>query len=522
MRKIFFPAMTPIRRAVVWATLSLSVACGAHALTLTRPLVQSQLGEPLRVEIDFADISSDELQGLQARMADGSAYSAMRLETPSVPLQVELLQRPNGRPYVRLSSLQALSQKTLDVLLLLRWANGQLLRDFSISLESVPTTANATPAPAALRPVPDSAAPSPTAPPAPATAPPASTETRVSVKSGDTASALVAPLRPASVSLDQMLLALLRQNPDAFIQNNVHRLKAGSLLEVPSAEQAKAVPAAQAREEMLLQTEDFNSYRAELATWAGRGELPEAQRQSSGSVSARVRTPGQGTKDQLTLTRPQDARAQEELARQKEAQQVAQRAAELGRNVSELQRLAAQAAITSGDGPNLPVPEQGPSWLDDWSQNPLTPVAAGALIALLVLAGLWRQRRPALETAAPLTVDFDLDLPDLPLVSAPPHAHENSASTEVITQRAPEAGRVTTNDHTRATVTVPHPTLGIPDVSLDLDPSSPHPLDVRLQLAQELWDLGQHHTSRALVEEIVTEARGELQERARQWLAQRS
>ena len=64
--------------------------------------------------------------------------------------------------------------------------------------------------------------------------------------------------------------------------------------------------------------------------------------------------------------------------------------------------------------------------------------------------------------------------------------------------------------------------LGIPDISLDLEPSSPHPLEVRLELAQQLWDLGQHHTSRALVEEVIAEAQGELQDRARQWLAQRS
>ena len=324
MRNAFFPAMTPLRRAVVWATLSLSVATGAQALTLARPQVLSGVDEPLRAEIDFVEISSDEQQGLQAGLASASTYATMRLEAPPVPLQVELLQRANGRPFVRLSSSQALPQKTLDVLLQLRWASGQLLRDLSIALDATAT---------AKAPAPPLQAPADAG-----SASPDTERARVSVKPGDTASALVSPLRPANVSLDQMLLALLRQNPDAFVENNVHRLKAGSLLQVPSAEQALSAPADEAREEMLLQTEDFNRYRAELAGWAGRGDLAEAERQSSGSVRGRVQTTTPGTKDQLTLTRPQDAGAQEQLARQN---------ADTGSQALEAKAAAKQAAATA-------------------------------------------------------------------------------------------------------------------------------------------------------------------------------
>jgi FimV-like protein len=66
------------------------------------------------------------------------------------------------------------------------------------------------------------------------------------------------------------------------------------------------------------------------------------------------------------------------------------------------------------------------------------------------------------------------------------------------------------------------PTLDIPDISLDLDePSKDNPFKVRMDLAEELWKLGQLHTSRALMEEVVSEAKGEVQARAKQWLAER-
>jgi hypothetical protein len=44
---------------------------------------------------------------------------------------------------------------------------------------------------------------------------------------------------------------------------------------------------------------------------------------------------------------------------------------------------------------------------------------------------------------------------------------------------------------------------------------------VRIDLADELWNLGQLHTSRALMEEVATEASGADKEKALKWLAER-
>ena len=48
-----------------------------------------------------------------------------------------------------------------------------------------------------------------------------------------------------------------------------------------------------------------------------------------------------------------------------------------------------------------------------------------------------------------------------------------------------------------------------------------HPAQGRMDLAEELWKLGQLHTSRALMEEVAHEATGETQARALKWLAER-
>jgi hypothetical protein len=62
----------------------------------------------------------------------------------------------------------------------------------------------------------------------------------------------------------------------------------------------------------------------------------------------------------------------------------------------------------------------------------------------------------------------------------------------------------------------------MPNISLDLDDHEhPSPYQVRIDLADELWNLGQLHTSRALMEEVANEASGYDKEKALKWLADR-
>ena len=68
------------------------------------------------------------------------------------------------------------------------------------------------------------------------------------VRAGDTLSRIAGRTQRQGVSLDQMLVSLYRGNPQAFVENNMNRLKAGVVLSVPSADTAKAVTPTEARE----------------------------------------------------------------------------------------------------------------------------------------------------------------------------------------------------------------------------------------------------------------------------------
>jgi len=422
----------------------------------------------------------------------------------------------------------------------LRWATGRMMRDFSFSLDD----GKASGKPNKLAPLTDSHAA-------------LAKDNQLVVQRGDTASELAIGTMPDGVSLDQMLLALLRNNPDAFVDANVNRMKAGALITLPTEQDAKSVSRDEARREIQVQAKDFEAYRAELAERAPGGAVPKVARDSIGKLEAKVQNKNaKANQDKLTLAKPgsKDTAAEEKIAQQREAQDVASRAAELSRNIAELGKIAAATVgaaaspasdAASGDAGVLPVEvpasaaEANSAWLDELRDNTLAPVGAGSLIALLVLVGLWRRHAAKksendIQGLPPLNVKFNLDLPEhdthepverayihdvathMQETHEHPHDHEHHAHEDDLPVEA--------QAHDHHAEPALRPTMEMPNISLDLDAPDPaaSPYQVRIDLADELWNLGQLHTSRALMEEVANEASGADKEKALKWLAERA
>lgn len=527
----------------MWAALSLSVFGSAQALTLSRPVVQSKQGEALQAEIDISEITSTEQVDFQADLASQEIYKAAKIEIPAnngVPIdfRVQLLRRDNGRPYLKITSKQAINGNAIDLLVDLRWATGRLLRDFNLSLDEA-----STPKKSSLT-MPSLAANAPAAKPSGAKSSGDASSGPITVKRGDTASELALSKAPDGVSLDQMLLALLRSNPDAFVESNVNRMKEGALLTLPTEQEAKAISRDEARREIQIQTKDFEAYRAELASRAPGGTVPKVARDSAGKLDAKVQNKNAKTnQDKLTLAKPgsKEAAVEDNIAQQREAQDVASRAADLSRNIAELGKIAAAtvtaaaevASVAASAGGVLPVDvpasaaKADSEWLNELRDNSLTPVAAGSLIAVLVLLGLWRRRvlssrEDDIQGLPPLNVKFNLDLPDQdrqePVERT--YIHDVASHTHDMQAHSHDEDALE-EEHSYGSAQAPRPTMEMPNISLDLDDAIAGPYQVRIDLADELWNLGQLHTSRALMEEVANEASGADKEKALKWLAER-
>ena len=135
------------------------------------------------------------------------------------------------------------------------------------------------------------------------------------VKSGDTLGAIAGRNKPASVSLDQMLVAMLRANPDAFVAKNMNRLKAGATLTIPSESEAAALAQPDARREVVAQSADFAQYKSRLAQAAGSAPViataPPAAA-GSGRVTSQVQdksAPVAPKGDQLKIARAEQKSA---------------------------------------------------------------------------------------------------------------------------------------------------------------------------------------------------------------------
>lgn len=361
----------------------------AYALALGRITVQSALGEPLQAEIDVADITSEEAASLKVGAAAADRFKSAGLEYSAVMagLEVNLQRRADGRAYLRLSSNRPVTEPFLDLVLEANWSSGRITRDYTLLFDppgmryrgadavATPTAPVLTrpltprPLPAAQetesRPIP-LPAPRQQAPVARAPAPqpvraagkePAASQ-KVTVKAGDTAGRIAEKTKPATVSLDQMLVALLRSNPDAFIGGNINRIKAGAVLDVPGAEVAAATSPSEATQLIVAQSTDFNAFRRKLAQSAPSTQMTGADRQDAGKLQAKVedRAPATATPDKLTLSKgaiqgTAGGTAEDKIANERRSEDASARTAELAKNISDLNKLGAVPAIASVAAP---------------------------------------------------------------------------------------------------------------------------------------------------------------------------
>ncbi len=358
----------------------------ASALTLGRVSVQSALGEPLRADIDLPQITPAEAESLRATLATPDVFRAQGLEySPTLNgVSVALERRSDGSMALRLSSDRPINDPFVDLVIDASWNAGRVVRSYTMLFDppslrrpapAVTAAAQVTAPPAAsaaqaARPAPapqpqpqpragtaPAPAPAPAARPQPYAAPAAPRQAaspapdEVVVRTGDTAGRIASANRPAGVSLDQMLVAMLRANPEAFIRGNVNRVRAGAVLQLPDEAQAQATPPAEARQIIAAQSRDFNEFRRRLAAAAPKAEVAAADRSASGSVQTQVedRKAATAAPDKLTLSKGgvQASRAEEQLAKDKQAHEASARMAELSKNISDLNKLSAASPAAS-------------------------------------------------------------------------------------------------------------------------------------------------------------------------------
>lgn len=528
----------PSARLLLSALALLTGSLGAQAITLGRFQTLSAIGEPLRAEIEIASVGERHAEGLRAQIAPPPVFQQQGMEfNPALEgLTTTIERRTGGQTVIVLQGRRPVQDNFLDLIVETQWATGRLVRNYAVLLGNMaPTTPisatrvastpstpssldnaslpsrmehNAQKVPVYRFDTPDerqahnSTASALQAPAVlgerrePANPPSTSTQTgTLTVAPGQTASGLAMAHLPPSVTLDQMLIAMLRENPQAFIQENVNLVRAGAKLRMPNAEQAQQTTPEQARALVLLQHRAFGDYARHMAQNPLQMGKEEA-RETGGQVTEKsLQHPGNGTvQDTLKLSKPSSSADSPEarLAAQAQAREASAQVDALQKNVGALNALLSASEASATPTSSVPALESTPrsTWM--W---------VAALAALLGFGLWWRNRRHADEP------EFAPSYEDEPV--RPPHPGEASGTEPIPAQMASIDLELPSQS------TAPLQTTQSETASVD--PDTEH---AKLELAALLITKGDTPIARSLIESVLTSGSAEHQTRARQMLSQ--
>ncbi len=276
----------------------------AFALSLGQVQMRSSLGQPLLAEIPVYDADDADAKSLNVSLGTDDAFRRLGLDPKLYKdVQIQVLSNENGTYTIQLQTSKPFNEPFFNVLLAADWQNGgRLVREFTALVDPpyiantavqtidtptvilspvvaepdvvpppqvrtpsiatgsvavhdklaakplskpVPVKAIAKPKAASAKPANSPVANEKTALAPPAIRIPATQSNQVVVEKGDNLSIIATrqqqQLGPSSISLNQMMNAIQRANPEAFINGNKNLLKSGSIMRLPNEQQVVAL-----------------------------------------------------------------------------------------------------------------------------------------------------------------------------------------------------------------------------------------------------------------------------------------
>lgn len=288
-----------VRKLVVAVAAASALLSGnmAHALSVGDINLRSALNQPLNAEIQLLQVRDLDSTEIIPRLASPDDFGRAGIERPFflTDLSFTPVIGSDGRSYIRVTSSQPVREPFVNFLLEVRWPSGRVLREFTLLIDpptyqARPVTAPPVTPPAAAAPAPATRSEQPAArPSAPATRP-ATSATRpaepgtVTVGANDTLWVLAQRNRPQNASVHQTMLAIQDLNPDAFIDNNINRLRSGQRLQMPDSAQATQRSQAQAVAAVAQQNADWQAARQSTS----QRQIDARQRDSAAPAPATI------------------------------------------------------------------------------------------------------------------------------------------------------------------------------------------------------------------------------------------
>jgi pilus assembly protein FimV len=224
------------------------VSAASYAVSLGEIRVNSYLSQPLDAEIDLVGLAPGEHLDLRLRIANDDYLERMGIKGD--PLLRDLsfdVVRSGEQWLVRARSNRPVREPFLEFPLYMTWTGGHLVRKYTLLFDPPSRVDPARRAGPGRTPNPPASRPA---------AAEAAVDTYGPVRSGENLWTIANRLKPRGTTTREMMIALLRANPEAFIGGDIDRLRAGATLRIPLhafidrpvADAAAAAPAAPAND----------------------------------------------------------------------------------------------------------------------------------------------------------------------------------------------------------------------------------------------------------------------------------
>jgi pilus assembly protein FimV len=269
----------------------------ANALGLGNLDLNSALNEPFDARIELLSPTADELDSLKVNLADSQAFARANIDRPFLLSKLRFALRrsvDDGPDYIRVFSQEPIREPFLNFLVEVSWSNGRLFREYTVLLDpplydpnvrasefaQVAEVETSTSMETVTIDDPDHkvvygdayekfAKSNTTSSPGPTYTP------NINYTGGDygpttgsdTLWSIASAMRPdSSVSVNQMMMALLRTNPDAFAGQNINGLKRGQILRMPNESEMIALNNAEALAEVQSQYSAWGDIKDNLSS----------------------------------------------------------------------------------------------------------------------------------------------------------------------------------------------------------------------------------------------------------------
>ena len=253
-----------------------------NALGLGKLELQSALNQPFKARVELLSATANELDSLKVSIADQQAFDRANIRRTFLltQLRFDIQGSEDGPDYIKIRSNESIREPFLNFLLEINWSKGRLFREYTVLLDPPTYTAPGGKRKAVIHPqspvieigpgennvVYDLDHKSREGQSPPTISYSGSGEYGPAV-TGDTLWSIAKAARlDSSVSIQQMMLAILSANPEAFIENNINGLKRGAILQIPDATELDLLGQSDALAQVSRQHALWDEYKGRIVS----------------------------------------------------------------------------------------------------------------------------------------------------------------------------------------------------------------------------------------------------------------